>query len=441
MNPQQIKNKLTQGDRVRFKDGFITYFEKPYIGDDTKGWFKEKSTSTSGVKYYKNIVKIGSKEINEITINKPGELIPGKYYYVDQFGRGNYEYCRFERHETEGWDCAVFYNDETYERFGIDWDKRFNQVKQNKPKEISNMSIKEQIKKEYKKILKEQQEETLTFEKDPIEYIIQRYPSLDATLIDLMTESYKDFLTGIYVMAPKPTTFKILLHNGQSFYLIYNPKAYIAKVAGKSYHLMSLKDEEYALKAISRLLLMGIPPSAVGPGEEQNGDLDPKDEFTSDMTSEPDLTAGLDNLDGEQPEEGEEGDLIDEPEEELQEQEEPKKKIKFRLIKEIKVKKPYPQIFLKFLEKNKENRSRYKIIRPNDLVNLDISCFSLSDYPNDPTDLGTYLIEKLPQENPIFLFDNTFPELEIILKELNIPYGYAYGGDWVFINHSYIYII
>lgn len=198
-------------------------------------------------------------------------------------------------------------------------------------KEISNMSIKEQIKKEYQKILKEQQEETLTFEKDPIEYIIQRYPSLDATLIDLMTESYKDFLTGIYVMAPKPTTFKILLHNGQSFYLIYNPKAYIARVAGKQYHLMSLKDEEYALKAISRLLLMGIPPSTIGPGEEQNGEYDSKDEFASNMTSEPDLTDGLDDLEGE-PEEGGE-DLTDEPEEELQEQEEPKKKIRFRLIK------------------------------------------------------------------------------------------------------------
>jgi hypothetical protein len=144
-----------------------------------------------------------------------------------------------------------------------------------------------------------------------------------------MTNSYRDFLTGIYVMAPKPTTFKILLHNGQSFYLIYNPKAYIAKVAGKQYHLMSLKDEEYAVKAISRLLLMGVPPSAEGPGEEQDGELDPKDEFTADMTSEPDLTTGLDDFGGEQPEE----DLTDEPEEELQEQEEPKKKIRFRLIK------------------------------------------------------------------------------------------------------------
>lgn len=191
-----------------------------------------------------------------------------------------------------------------------------------------------EIKEEYKKILKEQKEETLTFEKDPLEYIIQRYPSLDATLIDLMTETYKDYLTGIYVMSPKPTTFKILLHNGQSFYLIYTPKAYIAKVAGKQYNLMTLKDEEYAIKSISRLLMMGIPPSAQGPGEEEGNELDSKDSFASDMTSEPDLTSGLDDLDtpGEETDlgGGEEG---GEEDEELQEQDEPKKKIKFRLIK------------------------------------------------------------------------------------------------------------
>jgi hypothetical protein len=344
MTPQQIKNKLTQGDRVRFKDGFITYFEKPYIGDDTKGWFKEKSTSTSGIKYYKNIVKIGSKDINEIKVNNP----TNSYHYEIWLKDTNvpiYADWRKEGYEGHTKFKALELGNKRVNDVFLGLPYKVIAVTKPSPlknpfniQEISNMSIKEQIKKEYQKILKEQQEETLTFEKDPIEYIIQRYPSLDATLIDLMTESYKDFLTGIYVMAPKPTTFKILLHNGQSFYLIYNPKAYIAKVAGKQYHLMSLKDEEYALKAISRLLLMGIPPSAVGPGEEQDGELDAKDEFASDMTSEPDLTAGLDDLDGEQPEEGE--DLTDEPEEELQEQEEPKKKIRFRLIKEITVNYP-----------------------------------------------------------------------------------------------------
>lgn len=207
-----------------------------------------------------------------------------------------------------------------------------------KPLQENKMKLQEILKQEINNIIKEQQEEVLTFEKDPIEYIIQKYPSLDATLIDLMTESYKDYLTGIYVMAPKPTTFKILLHNGQSFYLIYNPKAYIAKVSGKKYHLISLKDEEYAIKSIAQLLMMGIPPSAQGPDTEQTNETDSKSDFAADMTSEPDLTAGLDDLEtpGEEPE----GEAAPEGEEELQEQEESKKKVRFRIIKEIKINNP-----------------------------------------------------------------------------------------------------
>ena len=174
------------------------------------------------------------------------------------------------------------------------------------------------IKEELEDIINSQKEETLTFEKDPIEYIIQRYPSLDATMVDLMTNTYKDYITGIYVMSPKPTTFKILLHNGQSFYLIYNPKGYICRISGKQYFLMGLNDEENAIKAISKLLLRGIPPSSIGPGEDQH-EINSKDDFTSDMTSEPDLTSGLDNLS--EPEE--------KPEEELKEQ----KPLRFRIIK------------------------------------------------------------------------------------------------------------
>lgn len=183
----------------------------------------------------------------------------------------------------------------------------------------NKMNLKQLLKEEIDNIINSQKQETLTFESDPLEYIIQKYPSLDATLTDLLTDTYRDYLTGIYNMAPKPTTFKILLHNGQSFYLIYAPKAYLCKVSGKQYNLMGLKEEELAIKAISKLLLMGIPPGSTGPGEEQENNADPKSEFASDMTSEP--------VDGEETDSEENSD--EEPEEELQEQ--PKKITKFRI--------------------------------------------------------------------------------------------------------------
>ncbi len=82
--------------------------------------------------------------------------------------------------------------------------------------------------------VKEQAEEVISFESNPMEYILNKYPSLTDTLSDLLTDHFRDYVTGVFVVAPKPTTFKILLHNGQMFFLIYGPKSWIAKIIGKS---------------------------------------------------------------------------------------------------------------------------------------------------------------------------------------------------------------
>lgn len=113
----------------------------------------------------------------------------------------------------------------------------------------------------------EQAEEVISFEANPMEYILNKYPSLDDTLQDLLTDYFRDYVTGIFVVAPKPTTFKILLHNGQMFFLIYGSKSWIAKVAGKRYYLLNLNEEESAVLAISELLQLGRPPGSQGPDE------------------------------------------------------------------------------------------------------------------------------------------------------------------------------
>lgn len=198
-------------------------------------------------------------------------------------------------------------------------------------KPIQEMDLKSILKEEIDNAIENQRQETLEFEKDPTEYILQKYPSLEATLTDLMSPVYKDYITSIFVVSPKPTTFKILLHNGRNFLLIYNPKAYMAKVSGKVYHLMNLKDEEYAIKAISNLLLQGLPPGSAGPGEEVTNETDLKDEFVQDMTSEP-SSSDLD-LDGVDTSETPEGEAPEEEEAELQEDTEPKKVMKFRIVR------------------------------------------------------------------------------------------------------------
>lgn len=114
----------------------------------------------------------------------------------------------------------------------------------------------------------------LTFESNPLEYILQKYPSLDATMADLMTPHYRDYISGVFVTAPKPTTFRVVLHNGQEFYLIYGPEAYTAKVAGKKYYLLNLSEEEYAITSIAQLLELGLPPGSSGPNKPEENEAD-----------------------------------------------------------------------------------------------------------------------------------------------------------------------
>jgi hypothetical protein len=132
--------------------------------------------------------------------------------------------------------------------------------------------LKNLIKEGIEDFVSQQQRETISFEDNPLEYILQKYPSLDATLADLMTENYRDYITGVYVIAPKPTTFRILLHNGQEFYLIYGPNSYTAKVSGKKYYLLNLNEEQFAINAIASLLELGMPPGSEGPGEQMDNE-------------------------------------------------------------------------------------------------------------------------------------------------------------------------
>jgi hypothetical protein len=130
-----------------------------------------------------------------------------------------------------------------------------------------------------KQIIKEEIEdfkssEPLTFEGNPLEFILQKYDTLDATMIDLMTPSFRDYITGIFIIAPKPTTFRVLLHNNQEFHLIYGPQAYIARISGKKYNLINLSEEEFAIKSIAQLLELGMPPGSEGPAEENKNEAD-----------------------------------------------------------------------------------------------------------------------------------------------------------------------
>jgi hypothetical protein len=106
------------------------------------------------------------------------------------------------------------------------------------------------------------------FEQDPLEFILKKYPSLRETLVTLLTKDYKEYITGIYILAPKPTKFKVVLHNNQFFYLTYMGKTYEATISGKRYYLIGLGDIQRATMALADLLTMGSPKEDLtGPSE------------------------------------------------------------------------------------------------------------------------------------------------------------------------------
>jgi hypothetical protein len=109
----------------------------------------------------------------------------------------------------------------------------------------------------------------ITYESNPLEFMLMKYPTLTKTLTDLLTEDFRNYIIGVYIMAPKPTIFKIVLHNNRSFHLIYmGDDKYEAKVSGKKYWLASIGEFERATISIAELLMMGTPPTTQGPETE-----------------------------------------------------------------------------------------------------------------------------------------------------------------------------
>jgi hypothetical protein len=99
--------------------------------------------------------------------------------------------------------------------------------------------------------------------------VLTKFPTLKATIINLLTDQYEDFIKDIWWVAPRPTTFKIILANGQFFYLIYTERSWIAKVEGKKYYLENISEEENASNAIARILMYGGVEKEEPKGEEE----------------------------------------------------------------------------------------------------------------------------------------------------------------------------
>ena len=89
--------------------------------------------------------------------------------------------------------------------------------------------------------------------------IADKFPPIKDTLNDLFDFQYEAFLKDIQWVAPRPSTFRVVLVNDGKFYLMYDGTdegkgLFTAQVEGKKYYLESLVDQQRASEALSRVL-------------------------------------------------------------------------------------------------------------------------------------------------------------------------------------------
>ena len=94
-----------------------------------------------------------------------------------------------------------------------------------------------------------------------------KFPALKDIIVDLMTDQFDSFLESVDWVAPRPTTFRINLLNGQNFLLMFTDRSWIGQVQGKKYYLLNLDEEERCALAINRLLRVGPASGADMEGE------------------------------------------------------------------------------------------------------------------------------------------------------------------------------
>jgi|TARA_R100000406_G_scaffold52951_1_gene36042 hypothetical protein len=100
---------------------------------------------------------------------------------------------------------------------------------------------------------------------------IQKFPPLREIIVNLLTNEFDSFIESIDWVAPRPTTFRINLLNGENFLLMYTIKSWIGQVSGKKYYLLNLDEEERCALAINRLLRVGPASGAEVEGETDAG--------------------------------------------------------------------------------------------------------------------------------------------------------------------------
>jgi hypothetical protein len=102
-----------------------------------------------------------------------------------------------------------------------------------------------------------------------------------------MTSAFGHYISDINIIAPRPTTFKINLINGQDYTIKYLGKGkFNVKIAGKQYHPDNLGELERASQAIADLLELNYAPSEGKEQKSNNPESPTASELSADLSGE-----------------------------------------------------------------------------------------------------------------------------------------------------------
>ena len=146
------------------------------------------------------------------------------------------------------------------------------------------------IKVAIRKALKEQEVAEKKAEKAM--YLVYRFPGLKKVIEELMSPSFGRYISGISIVAPKPTTFNISLINGQDFTIYYVGSGnFTTKIAGKKYDPNNIGESERASQAIADLLELNYAPREMEEAKA-SGDASAKNaELAADLSAAPEAPA------------------------------------------------------------------------------------------------------------------------------------------------------
>ena len=116
----------------------------------------------------------------------------------------------------------------------------------------------EELRDRIKVLVKTVYKDKVAIEKAAVEYDeLTKFPELKDVIVSLLGPQFDAFVASIDWVAPKPTTFRIVLANDETFLLIWAVRSWICTVEGKRYYLLNLSEEERATEAIARILAYG----------------------------------------------------------------------------------------------------------------------------------------------------------------------------------------